>query len=57
MIYCKILYIIVKEKEEKIDSEYSVVIGFFVFFSIYIILSVIVCCCGCWCVMWDNNDL
>lgn len=44
MIYCKTLYIIVKEKEEKIDSEHNAVIGLSVFLSIYVVLSVVFFC-------------
>lgn len=55
MIYCKILYIIVIEKEEKIDSEYNKVIGFVVFFFIYVVLSVVFCC-WCWCVVCNDGE-
>lgn len=47
MIYCKTLYIIVKEKEEKIDSEHNAVIGLTVSLPIYVVLSVVFCCWRC----------
>lgn len=47
MIYCKTLYIIVKEKEEKIDSEHNAVIGLAVSLPIYVVLSVVFCCWRC----------
>lgn len=51
---CTELRMLVKEKEEKIDSEHNAVIGLSVSLSICVVLSVVFCCWH-WCAA-RNND-